>query len=60
MTSLPSLLRDMLIHFLHRFAYVEFAEPDFIDPALALDNSLFYGRLIKVCAPTCMTGRLMR
>ncbi|KAN0140003.1 hypothetical protein V8E53_001899 [Lactarius tabidus] len=31
------------------FAYVEFAEPDFIDPALALDNSLFHGRLIKVC-----------
>ncbi|KAF8271778.1 hypothetical protein EI94DRAFT_1777340 [Lactarius quietus] len=30
------------------FAYVEFAEPDFIDPALALDNSLFHGRLIKV------------
>ncbi|KAH9050072.1 hypothetical protein EDB84DRAFT_1666593 [Lactarius hengduanensis] len=29
------------------FAYVEFAEPDFIDPALALDNSLFHGRLIK-------------
>ncbi|KAI0285046.1 hypothetical protein BGY98DRAFT_1105400 [Russula aff. rugulosa BPL654] len=29
------------------FAYVEFAEPEFIDPALALDNSLFYGRLIK-------------
>jgi hypothetical protein len=35
--------------FTHRFAYVEFAEPEFIDPALALDNSLFYGRLIKVC-----------
>ncbi|KAH8999381.1 hypothetical protein EDB92DRAFT_2081439 [Lactarius akahatsu] len=29
------------------FAYVEFAEPEFIDPALALDNSLFHGRLIK-------------
>ena len=33
----------------HRFAYVEFAEPEFVDPAMALDNSLFYGRLIKVC-----------
>lgn len=32
-----------------RFAYVEFAEPDFVDPAMALDNSLFHGRLIKVC-----------
>jgi polyadenylate-binding protein 2 len=32
------------------FAYVEFAEPEFIDPALALDNSLFHGRLIKVMA----------
>ncbi|KIJ19960.1 hypothetical protein PAXINDRAFT_7226 [Paxillus involutus ATCC 200175] len=29
------------------FAYVEFAEPDFIDAALAMDNSLFRGRLIK-------------
>jgi hypothetical protein len=47
-SSLPS-LRDVLIHFIHRFAYVEFAEPEFIDPALALDNSLFHGRLIKVC-----------
>lgn len=32
------------------FAYVEFAEPDFVDPAVALDNSLFHGRLIKVMA----------
>ncbi|KAG6334155.1 hypothetical protein ID866_4943 [Astraeus odoratus] len=30
------------------YAYVEFAEPDFIDAALAMDNSLFRGRLIKV------------
>ncbi|EGO27369.1 hypothetical protein SERLADRAFT_446592 [Serpula lacrymans var. lacrymans S7.9] len=29
------------------YAYVEFAEPDFIDAALAMDNSLFRGRLIK-------------
>ncbi|KAH0839693.1 hypothetical protein J3R83DRAFT_614 [Lanmaoa asiatica] len=29
------------------FAYVEFAEPDFIDAALTMDNSLFRGRLIK-------------
>jgi RNA recognition motif-containing protein len=33
-----------------RFAYVEFAEPEHIDAALALDNSLFHGRLIKVRA----------
>ncbi|KAI6106743.1 hypothetical protein EDD17DRAFT_1558742 [Pisolithus thermaeus] len=32
------------------YAYVEFAEPDFIDAALAMDNSLFRGRLIKVTA----------
>lgn len=38
----------------HRFAYVEFAEPEFIDPALALDNSLFHGRLIKVCLDSCI------
>jgi polyadenylate-binding protein 2 len=31
-----------------RFAYVEFAEPDFVGAAMALDNSLFRGRLIKV------------
>ena len=31
-----------------RFAYVEFAEPEHIDAALAMDNSLFKGRLIKV------------
>lgn len=34
--------------FRSRFAYVEFAEPDFVDAAVALDNSLFRGRLIKV------------
>lgn len=45
----------------HRFAYVEFAEPEFIDPALALDNSLFHGRLIKVCLDSCvMTTPLLR
>lgn len=32
------------------YAYVEFAEPDHIDAALAMDNSLFRGRLIKVTA----------
>lgn len=31
-----------------RYAYVEFAEPEHVDAALALDNSLFHGRLIKV------------
>ncbi|KAI0316713.1 hypothetical protein OF83DRAFT_1164237 [Amylostereum chailletii] len=30
------------------FAYVEFAEPEHVDAAMALDNSLFHGRLIKV------------
>lgn len=34
--------------FSSRFAYVEFAEPEFVDAAMALDNSLFRGRLIKV------------
>ncbi|KAL4241482.1 Nucleotide-binding alpha-beta plait domain superfamily protein [Abortiporus biennis] len=32
------------------FAYVEFAEPEFVDAAIAMDNSLFRGRLIKVTA----------
>jgi polyadenylate-binding protein 2 len=31
-----------------RYAYVEFSEPEHIDAALAMDNSLFRGRLIKV------------
>ncbi len=30
------------------YAYVEFAEPEHIDAALTMDNSLFRGRLIKV------------
>jgi len=30
------------------FAYVEFAEPEHVDAAMALDNSVFHGRLIKV------------
>lgn len=30
------------------YAYVEFAEPEHIDTALTMDNSLFRGRLIKV------------
>ncbi|THV03322.1 RNA-binding domain-containing protein [Dendrothele bispora CBS 962.96] len=31
------------------YAYVEFAEPEHIDAALTMDNSLFHGRLIKAC-----------
>lgn len=34
----------------HSFAYVEFAEPSHVEAALAMDNSLFKGRLIKVCS----------
>ncbi|KAK7060316.1 hypothetical protein VNI00_001081 [Paramarasmius palmivorus] len=32
------------------YAYVEFAEPEHVDTALTMDNSLFHGRLIKVTA----------
>ncbi|KAL0083061.1 hypothetical protein J3Q64DRAFT_1751370 [Phycomyces blakesleeanus] len=32
------------------FAYIEFAEPSFIDAAVALSESLFRGRLLKVSA----------
>ncbi|KAI6117645.1 hypothetical protein EV401DRAFT_2057766 [Pisolithus croceorrhizus] len=36
------------------YAYVEFAEPDFIDAALAMDNSLFRGRsLLTAFLSTC-------
>ena len=39
------------------FAYVEFAEPEHIDAALAMDNSLFRGRLIKVSTSGHFLGR---
>ncbi|WFD23870.1 Polyadenylate-binding protein 2-B [Malassezia equina] len=32
------------------FAYVEFADPSFVENALVLNESLFRGRLLKVCA----------
>jgi hypothetical protein len=41
-----------------RYAYVEFAEPEFIDPALTMDNSLFRGRLIKVTSEWFCFGEL--
>lgn len=47
-----------------RYAYVEFSEPEHIDAALAMDNSLFRGRLIKVllllflCGHTLISGTL--
>lgn len=31
-----------------RYAYVEFSEPEHVDAALAMNDSLFRGRLIKV------------
>lgn len=30
------------------FAYIEFAEPDFVNAAVALNESLFRNRLLKV------------
>lgn len=35
----------------NRYAYVEFASPAFVDAAMVLNESLFRGRLIKVCSP---------
>jgi hypothetical protein len=35
---------------LHSYAYVEFAEPEHVDAAMALDSSLFKGRLLKACS----------
>lgn len=46
--SYPSTLFCILTLLPFRYAYVEFSEPEHIDAALALDNSLFRGRLIKV------------
>lgn len=46
------LTKDDCISYRHRsFAYVEFAEPEFVDAAMALNESLFRGRLIKVSRP---------
>ncbi|KAJ7507535.1 translation protein SH3-like domain-containing protein [Mycena galericulata] len=39
------------------FAYVEFAEPEHIDAALTMDNSLFRGRLIKVSGLLSSTAK---
>ena len=36
---------------MYRFAYVEFADKDSAKTALALDESLFKGRQLKVCVP---------
>ena len=41
----PSAISDNVVF---RYAYVEFSEPEHIDAALTMDNSLFRGRLIKV------------
>jgi polyadenylate-binding protein 2 len=46
--SYPSSFFCILTLLPSRYAYVEFSEPEHIDAALALDNSLFRGRLIKV------------
>lgn len=39
----------------YRYAYVEFAEPSFVSNAVALNESLFRGRLLKVsvCSVCC-------
>ncbi|KAK0206289.1 hypothetical protein DFS33DRAFT_1452391 [Desarmillaria ectypa] len=42
------------------YAYVEFAEPEHIDAALTMDNSLFRGRLIKVGANFPVARMLLR
>ena len=38
----------IIFWFLIRFAYIEFADKDSVQTAMALDDSLFKGRLIKV------------
>jgi polyadenylate-binding protein 2 len=35
---------------INRYAYVEFAEPSFVNAAVALNESLFRARLLKVTA----------
>ena len=42
---------DFLYSFSPSFAYVEFSDKDSVQTALALDDSLFKGRQIKVRRP---------
>ncbi|KAJ6516118.1 translation protein SH3-like domain-containing protein [Mycena sanguinolenta] len=42
------------------FAYVEFAEPEHIDAAMTMDNSLFRGRLIKRASLSSTMLNLLR
>ena len=44
----PRLVIAAYTNRLCRYAYVEFAEPEHVDAAVTMDNSLFKGRLIKV------------
>lgn len=46
-------------HAFRSFAYVEFAEPEHIETALTMDNSLFRGRLIKVNHPVSSTRSIL-
>ena len=39
----------MFFYKFSRFAYIEFADKDSVTTSLALDESLFRGRQIKVC-----------
>ena len=45
----PSPEHRVFLMCVSRYAYVEFAEPEHVDAAVAMDNSLFRGRLLKVC-----------
>jgi polyadenylate-binding protein 2 len=38
------------MYFFNSYAYVEFAEPSFVNAAVALNESLFRARLLKVTA----------
>ena len=46
--NMENILHSMIALFFVRFAYVEFADKDSVITAMALDDSLFRGRQIKV------------
>ena len=53
----PRLVIAAYTNRLCRYAYVEFAEPEHVDAAVTMDNSLFKGRLIKVLVPLTLPSR---
>jgi hypothetical protein len=53
------LARDGQLMVSRRYAYVEFTEPTLVSQALALNESLFRGRNLKVCLPVVFSIQIL-